>query len=121
MPEVASEPANDTPTAWLYQPFVSGGRAGLALTLGGVASYLRLNVEGALTLPALSVQVPLTVALPLSGPLYAVWVHEAIPEVGSEPENVTVTGALYQPFPLGAWSGDVPVTVGASLSMLNWR
>lgn len=69
MPEVASEPVNDTATAWLYQPFASGARAGLALTLGGVASYLRLNVEGALTLPALSVHVPLTVVPPLSGPL----------------------------------------------------
>lgn len=47
--------------------------------------------------------------------------HEAIPDVGSVPENVTLTGALNQPFPLGARSADEPVTVGASLSILNWR
>ena len=72
-------------------------------------------------LPATSVHVPLTEALPLSGPLKVVDVHEAIPEVASLPVKDTVTGALYQPLPFGARSGELPVTVGASLSILNWR
>ncbi len=41
MPEVESEPEKATVTAWLYQPFASGGGRGSAVTVGGVASYLR--------------------------------------------------------------------------------
>jgi hypothetical protein len=48
-------------------------------------------------------------------------VHEAIPDVASLPANVTVTGALYQPLAFGLRSALEPVTVGASLSILNWR
>src|SRR5262249_28586985 len=39
-PERLSVPENPTPTAWLYQPFESGARAALAVTVGGVASIL---------------------------------------------------------------------------------
>jgi hypothetical protein len=67
-PLVASVPANATATAWLYQPFRSGTRAGLApVTAGGVASYRRPN-DALAVLPALSVQEPVTVADALSGP-----------------------------------------------------
>ncbi len=69
IPAGASEPPNAIATAWLYQPFASGARAGAALTLGGVPSYLIVTDEASLTLPAASRQVPPTVAAPLSGPL----------------------------------------------------
>ena len=55
------------------------------MTVGGVESYLRLKLDGALVFPATSVHVPLTEALPLSGPLKVVDVHEAIPEVAIAP------------------------------------
>src|SRR5581483_2157243 len=47
--------------------------------------------------------------------------QDAIPEVASLPANVTLTGALYQPFAFGCRSTLAPVTVGLSLSILNWR
>ena len=121
MPDVASVPENDTPTGWLYQPFESAARAAAALTDGGVASYLSGNEAGALTLPALSVQVPETLAEPPSGPEYAGAAHDASPELLSVPAKVTVTGCVYQPFASGGRSAVSPVTVGASTSMLNCR
>ena len=38
MPEVASTPLKVTVSAWLYQPFASGARPGVAATCGAVAS-----------------------------------------------------------------------------------
>ncbi len=38
IPEVASTPLKSTEIAWLYQPFESGARSGVALTTGAVAS-----------------------------------------------------------------------------------
>jgi hypothetical protein len=55
-------------SAWLYQPLLSAARLALAFAVGGVASYLRGRLA-VVTLPALSVQEPPTVALSLSGPL----------------------------------------------------
>ncbi len=66
MPAVASLPAKLTVSGWLYQPSLSAARLGLAVAVGGVASYLKGRLA-VVTLPALSVQVPLTVALGLSG------------------------------------------------------
>ena len=37
-PDVASVPEKVTMSAWLYQPFESGARPGVALTVGPVAS-----------------------------------------------------------------------------------
>ena len=69
-PETGSVPAKPIATAWLYQPFASAARAGLPpVTVGAVASYLSWWLKGALTLPALSVQVPGTDAAAPSGPL----------------------------------------------------
>jgi hypothetical protein len=64
---VTSLPANDTVSAWLYQPFASAARLAAAAVAGGVASYFSGRLD-APTLPALSVHEPLTVALALSGP-----------------------------------------------------
>ena len=70
MPEVASDPAQLIPTAWLYQPFLSGVRVAAAETpVGAVSSYLSGKATVELVFPALSVQVPLLDALPSSGPL----------------------------------------------------
>ena len=117
MPEIASVPEKDTVSAWLYQPFASGWRAGLAATEGPLASYLSPNVEATLRLPALSVQVPLTEALPVSGPEYEVCVHVSTPEVASAPEKPTETAWLYQPFASGLRPA-VPVAVGGVESYL---
>jgi hypothetical protein len=45
-PEVASEPAKETTSAWLYQPLASAARAALApVTVGAVASYFSANAS----------------------------------------------------------------------------
>jgi hypothetical protein len=67
MPEVASDPLQLIATWWLYQPFESGARAGDAVTLGAVASYLSGKADE-VGLPALSVQAPATEDPVLSGP-----------------------------------------------------
>jgi hypothetical protein len=120
-PDVESLPLNDTSTGWLYQPFASGLLEGVAVTAGDVASYLSAYVVGALWFPATSVHVPPTVAPPVSGPEYVIWEHDAIPDVGSIPVKVILTGELNQPPPFGARSGEAPATVGLSVSILNAR
>jgi hypothetical protein len=68
-PDVASVPANATGTARLYQPPASGPRAACPpVTAGAVASYLIVSESVPLTLPALSVQVPVTETAAASGP-----------------------------------------------------
>ena len=54
--------------AWLYQPLASADRLAVGLTVGGVESYLKAKRAVPL-LPAASVQLPLTCAAALSGPL----------------------------------------------------
>ena len=69
-PEVVSVPTNVYVTARLYQSPASGLRSGArAVTCGAVASYFKPYGNEALPLPALSVHVPLTDAVALSGPL----------------------------------------------------
>ena len=65
---MASLPEKLIVSGWLYQPLLSAARLAAAVAVGAVESYLsgRFAVP---TLPALSVQEPLTVALSLSGPL----------------------------------------------------
>src|SRR5581483_10841182 len=116
MPEVASVPLTFSATAWLYQPFASGGRASTAVTAGGVESYWSES-EAPAELPALSVQLPPTVVPLVSGPLYVVDVHESIPEVASEPVNAIATAWLYQPFASGPRAG-AAVTLGGVASYL---
>jgi hypothetical protein len=118
MPEVASVPVNETPSAWLYQPFESGPRAGTAVNpVGAVASYLSPN-EAVPTLPALSVHLPLTDALAESGLEYVFVAEQAsVPEVPSVPENETESAWSYQPFESAARDG-AAVTVGAVVSTL---
>jgi hypothetical protein len=113
MPDVASVPANPTVNAWLYQPFESGARLGVAVTTGPVESYWKLNALFALVFPARSRHVPLRVPVASSGPEYVVCVQVSIPDVASVPANATVNAWLYQPFESGARDGVDPVTCGA--------
>src|SRR4029450_9748934 len=87
-------PENPTAIGWLYQPFESGGRAGIAAIDGAVASNLRPKDawEG---VPAVSVERPSTAVFALSGPAYVDDVQLAIFDVPSVPENPTATGWLY--------------------------
>ena len=68
-PEVASLPLQLIVTGFRYQPLASGERVGAAeLAEGAVESYLSPN-EVEAELPAWSVQVALSEAVELSGPL----------------------------------------------------
>ena len=70
------------------------------------------------TLPALSVQVPLTLVAAALGPAYVVGaVHDAIPE-NELPWKLTLTGWLYQPFKSG---GRARVAVAVGVEVSTWR
>jgi hypothetical protein len=88
-------------------------------TVGGVASYLSAMVAVP-TLPAPSVQEPLTVALGSSGPVKSTEEQPAIPAVASVPENVTVSAWLYQPLASEALLA-VAFAVGGVESYLSAR
>jgi hypothetical protein len=87
--------------------------------VGTVESYFSGKVDAALTFPASSRQVPEMEAPPESGPSYEAVLHDAIPEIASDPPNDSVTGLLNQPFASGARAGVIPVTLGGSLSILK--
>ena len=118
-PETGSVPDALIATVRLYQPPASGSRAGAAVTAGGVESYFSVTARGALTLPATSVQAPLTWRDAPSGPAYCGLAHEAMPDTASEPVKATSTAWLYQPFESGARVGLPPATEGADLSILG--
>lgn len=107
-------------TAWLYEPLLSGERLVVTKVIaGGVASYWNdgdTAVE--LVLPALSVQVPETVAEAESGPPYVGAEQNAMPEVASVPENWNVTPRLYQPPLSGPCVAAAPLTEGGVASRL---
>jgi hypothetical protein len=68
-PDMPSAPWNWSETSWLYQGSASGGRDAVApVTAGAVASYFTVT-DPDWALPARSLQVPLTEAAALSGPL----------------------------------------------------
>src|SRR5436189_456802 len=98
---MASMPEKETVRAWLYQPFASGPRDGVAVAEGPWSSNWNVVATGPLVFPALSLQVPLTEAPPLSGPEYVTCVQDAMPEGASLPPYCTVSGWLYQPFKSG--------------------
>ena len=52
MPEVASVPENVTASGWLYHPFLSAGRAGVAVTTGAVLSILNTRLLLAVEVPS---------------------------------------------------------------------
>src|SRR4051794_25316980 len=84
-------------TGRVYQSRLSGVRARLALAAGAVASYFNES-DPLVRLPARSTHDPATALPEVSGPEYETLpLHESIPAVASEPENVTATAWLYQP------------------------
>jgi len=102
----------------LFQPAAFGAGLTAGTTTGGVLSILiPLTVATALTLPALSVHVPLA-DRPVPSELSVTGaVQLAMPERLSAPVNVTVTLVLFQPAALGAGEA-VAVAVGSVLSIL---
>src|SRR5712691_6360883 len=118
-PESASEQEKLTVTFVLFQPLPFAAGDGLPPMVGFVLSMLIPVLEtGALTLPALSVQVPgpavcaAPSALSVTGA-----VQKSIVDRASVPVKVTVTSVLFQPlaFASGNWAAEA---VGAVLSML---
>ena len=119
-PERLSVAVKLTTTAWLYQPFASGPRAGAPpVTFGGVLSNLKLGTGADDVRPATSWHDTLPDADVLSGPEYAPEHGEGgIPDTASDGLAVNATGALYHP----AWSAlrarPIPLMVGSVLSIL---
>ena len=87
-------------TGLQYHPFPSGARDGVTEMVGEDASYRNGALVELLVSPALSVQVPATVAAVASGPAYVVPVHETPPET-EVPLTVAPTGAVYHPLGSG--------------------
>src|SRR5512143_2112780 len=97
MPDPPSLPWNATWTGWLYQPFESGGRSNVMLSIVGAPASYWIEAPAVPTLPALSVQLALTEPPPPNVPE----LHEAIWERLSLPDAWKSTGWLYQPFASG--------------------
>src|SRR5688572_3676652 len=113
-----SVPAKLIVTGFRYQPLWSGARSGEGVTVGGVASYLKLTLAAPLVFPATSVHVPDRPAVALSAPEYVGAVQPPIPETASCPPKDAATGWLYQPSESGPRPSDPPTPVGAVLSIL---
>lgn len=103
MPDTEA-PLTAAATGWLYQPLESGGRARTTETAGPEPSYSNCVLVALAILPALSTQLPPTVAVLLSGPEYVLGVQETIPEKDF-PLTVAVTGWVYQPLKSGGRDG----------------
>jgi hypothetical protein len=98
MPDKPSTALKETVREWLYQPFESAVRPGVAVTSGGLESYFSPNVRD-VVFPALSVHEPVIEAAASSGPEYESGdTHETPPETASVPLKETETAWLYQPF-----------------------
>src|SRR5437764_12386376 len=105
MPEVASVPVTVTPTAWLYQPFVSGPRAAaIADTAGGVASRLIVTSSRQHCEP-LTVTVHVSVCAVVSDEMVTFPQPCGLLEPAGR-TNDTVTSARYQPLLQGAVAPD---------------
>jgi hypothetical protein len=102
----------------LFQPAPFGVGLTVGTMTGGVLSMLMLlAVATALTLPALSVQVPLADSPAPSVLRTTGAVQLAIPERASVPVKVTVTFVLFQPAPFGAGEA-AAVAEGGVMSIL---
>jgi hypothetical protein len=87
-------PLTEAVTGAMYQPLL-GGRGRLIETVGLDASYWKAALISLTVFPALSVQVPVTVADFESVPEYVVEVQAAILEKDC-PLTVVLTGFVYQ-------------------------
>jgi hypothetical protein len=88
--------------------------AALTASDGTVVSYANGVLATLTALPALSTQVPKTVALRLEGPAYVVDVHDTMPE-NEDALTAAGTGWLYQPPESGGREG-AAVAVGEEVS-----
>jgi hypothetical protein len=117
IPDSVSVPLKLTVTLVLFQPFAFGAGDAVADALGAVLSMLTVAVAGALTLPALSVQVPLAACPAPSLLRTTADVQVPIPDSASLPLKVTVTSVLFQPSVFAAGDGEADA-VGAVASRL---
>ena len=85
---------------------------------GAVASYLSW-IDADVTLPALSRQLPVAVAVALAFPEKGADVQLAIPERASVPAQVIVTGCVYQPSKSGGRLSVAPVMCGGVASYFS--
>src|SRR5919108_2329005 len=110
-PDVPSLPVKPTLSAWLYQPFASAPRDGVAVADGGVLSILNV-LETVVTPPSLSAEhvscVP--VVFVLSVMVLQPDVERMI-DSGSTTDQVTVTLLVYQP-PVPSVPDTTGVTTG---------
>jgi hypothetical protein len=94
--EVASVPLKATVSGVLYQPFASGGRAGTAVTVGGVASRCMCTVEDAL--PSLHTAVHVMSVLTVSVTIVCASQPSVVRYPSGWTTQLTVTLVTYQPF-----------------------
>ena len=112
MPESKSVPLPLIVIGARYQPAALAARVGTAVVVGAAVSSrtVKLPVE---VFPALSVQLPLSVVPEVSGPLYVLFeLHDAVPEVASDPFHDTSTDELSHPFAFGDGLGVASVDGG---------
>ncbi len=86
-----------TVSAWLYQPFPSAARDGVAETSGGVPSILIPVTVSCDAFPALSVHVPVADSFDPSLLTVCCTVEDTTPDPESVHDHVTVTSPLFQP------------------------
>src|SRR4030095_8800982 len=96
MPEVASVPENDTASGWLYHPFLSAGRAGVAVTTGGVLSILNVRLLLAVDVPSRFDAEHVSVTPEVSA--VSVLVPQPLELSSPVTTHLTVTLLVYQPF-----------------------
>ena len=108
-PDVESLAPKETDSAWLYHPFASGTRAGVAVTEGGVLSSLNVLLT-TVSPPSLVAEhvsfVPRVSAVRVTASQPLV---ERITDSGSTTDQLTVTLVVYQPF-----APSVPKTWGVT-------
>src|SRR5438876_4564118 len=121
---MASVPVKATISAWLYQPFASGARAGAAVTVGGVASRLIVTVL-VVTPPSLvAEQVKDAPTVSATSVVASQPCSSKITDSGSWTIQLSVTLLTYQPlapsvpYRTGVTSGGVgsPGTFGPPLA-----
>src|SRR5215217_1718562 len=96
MPEVASVPENVTATGWLYHPSLSAGRAGAAVTTGGVLSILNKRLLLAVDVPSMLEAEHVSVTPDVSP--VSVFASQPLELEAPVTTQFTVTLLVYQPF-----------------------
>src|SRR5512132_2088190 len=96
MPEVASVPENFTASGWLYHPFLSAGREGVAVTTGGVLSILNVRLLLAVDVPSTFDAEHVSVTPDVSA--VSVFASQPLELAAPVTTQLTVTLLVYQPF-----------------------